>query len=833
MPNFSSAQPRTIAEKLGEFRSVLDFGAVADAVVLTDAAMTSGSDLLNSASAGFTVDVVGKWFVVVGADGSTSDPLVGTCLARVSATSVQLSVSATATVSAAKCVYGTDNQDAFDAAYANCKVRGNGSLFVPAGRYLYRGAITAQSHVHLHGRGASSILYSASFAAGGESALIAHNLTSCGFFNIAFESDAEERKTNEENARLLIRGCTDVEFENIHVDGSNTVGIFITNSQRVRGGDVFIQNTMADGLHTTNGSRNVRVNSINGYNTGDDTAAIVSYAGDPAGQVEDVVYGFVKSVNSQARGFGIVGPKNCQVLGYQIENPKAHGFVIAYEPAFSTFVPSWIKIGPGKIKGATFSPSFNGFIVGGTSGNIPEHIEVTGAILEDCNQALVTYSKRVRIERMEKTAGNYRGMLVQNCEQVDVIGCTFRDTDDEALTFDNVTRGRIDDCSAYECQVVANASRGRFSVLDSRQIIGKGNYDFRDTISTSSLGPLLVSNASGTDFITNFVEVNGNAPDNSLHRRAFGMLYDSQRQMLRLENDLEPIDDVSFGIVSHKGLYTIDGPIQIDGNHALRGSGGAAWLKLFGGFVQASSPTSIELTLNNDGSGTGETFTIRAGSTPVNILTLDTSGNMFVRGGFLPSNASSAHGLYAITGGSPNGVIAASVGSLCLRDWGSLSGSGSDATIYVKTSGAATNTGWEIVSLANELPSITGNARKALRVNNAGSGVAWSKVPIDDPGAIELSSILGSRYIYHDAAGSGQLVGKDSAGVWADIEPFAATALSSNATFVAAMKTALNHTHNYEDVEPGSTSTALSPPNDHSHTVSDIAVTKVTGSAIY
>jgi len=729
MPSFTPAIPRILAEKLGEFRSILDFGALADAVVLTDAAMTSGTDLLNSASAGFTADVVGKWFVVVGADGSTSDPLVGTCLARVSATRVQLSVSATATVSAAKCVYGTDNQAAIDAAYENCLVRGEGSLLVPAGRYLYRGGLTAQSHVHLHGRGASSILYSASFADGQPSALIANNLTGCGFFDLAFECDANERKNNEENARLLIRGCTDVAFDNIHVDGSNTVGIFITNSQRVRGGEVFIQNTMADGLHTTNGSKNVRVNSINGYNTGDDTAAIVSYAGDPAGQVEDVVYEFVKSVGSRGRGFGIVGPKNCQVRGYQIEDPLSHGFVIAYEPAFSTFVPSWIKVGPGKIKGANSSPSYNGFFIGGTAGNIPEHIEVVGATLEDCNQAQVTYAKRVRIERMEKTAGEYRGLLVINCEQVDTVDCTFRDIDDEAVTYDTVTRGRIDNCTAYECQIVGNGSRARFSVLECRQITGKNNYDFRETATGATLGALLVSNTVNAYFISNLIEVNGHAPGAATGSKVFGMYYDSAREILRLDNDFEPVADTSYGVVSRKGMYILDGPIQIDGSHSFRGSGGAAELSLASGFPRLSGDGGMEIEFDRTGANPSASLAIKRDG--VVLMTIASNGDAFLQGKIFLGNLSTSW----ISGGSgsPEGTRTAAPGSQYLDVSGAA-----DRMLWIKTSGTG-NTGWSYIPVNPELPG-DGSAGNVLHLTGTGPRtLSFKKVALGDSTSVNIT----------------------------------------------------------------------------------------------
>lgn len=85
--------------------------AKGDGQWVIDASVTSGSQVLTSATAAFTTAVNGQSFLLHGASAS-GDALVGT-LAYLSATTVTLSVAAGASVSAATFLWGTDDTLAF------------------------------------------------------------------------------------------------------------------------------------------------------------------------------------------------------------------------------------------------------------------------------------------------------------------------------------------------------------------------------------------------------------------------------------------------------------------------------------------------------------------------------------------------------------------------------------------------------------------------------------------------------------------------------------------------------------------------------------------------
>jgi hypothetical protein len=125
--------PRPASSSMSLF-NVSDFHAAGNALTITDAAITTGTAALTSASGLFTTGDVGK-YIAVEAAGAAGVVLVTTISAYVSRTAVTLANNAGSTVSAKTAVWGTDDtaavQSAIDAAAA-----WNGTVFAPDGDYL-------------------------------------------------------------------------------------------------------------------------------------------------------------------------------------------------------------------------------------------------------------------------------------------------------------------------------------------------------------------------------------------------------------------------------------------------------------------------------------------------------------------------------------------------------------------------------------------------------------------------------------------------------------------------------------------------------------------------
>ena len=127
---------------------VRDFGAVGDAKRVTDAAISSGSSTLTSATAKFVAGDAGKSIGVQGA-GPGGANFITTIAGRTDSTTVRLGASAQSSVSSAHAVYGTDCTTAFQNAFNSAQSSGLSlSLHVPQGQYFIAGPLQDTSNAN-------------------------------------------------------------------------------------------------------------------------------------------------------------------------------------------------------------------------------------------------------------------------------------------------------------------------------------------------------------------------------------------------------------------------------------------------------------------------------------------------------------------------------------------------------------------------------------------------------------------------------------------------------------------------------------------------------------
>lgn len=118
-----------------------DFGANGDGKVVRDAAITSGTAALSSASNPFVSGDVGKTVVVIGAKTGGND-LVTTIIAFTDAGNVTLNNNATATVTNAIAIWGSDNTSALQTAIDTAYTGTSAFIYAPAGIYMFSSALT-------------------------------------------------------------------------------------------------------------------------------------------------------------------------------------------------------------------------------------------------------------------------------------------------------------------------------------------------------------------------------------------------------------------------------------------------------------------------------------------------------------------------------------------------------------------------------------------------------------------------------------------------------------------------------------------------------------------
>lgn len=127
-----------------------------DARVVTDATISSGSNVVTSSMASFTSGDIGKTVVVYGAGSASGNALIAV-ISSVAGSTATLSLSATVTVSSAKAYIGTDKTSSIQSALNSVSTTGD-EVLLTAGNYLITSAVTLKSNTLLLGEGVGSVL---------------------------------------------------------------------------------------------------------------------------------------------------------------------------------------------------------------------------------------------------------------------------------------------------------------------------------------------------------------------------------------------------------------------------------------------------------------------------------------------------------------------------------------------------------------------------------------------------------------------------------------------------------------------------------------------------
>lgn len=126
------------------FNVKTEYGAAGDGIELVDGSITSADNTFTSATASFTSADVGKVITIQGAGGTNID-LTTTIASVTSATEVELTDAASATVDTVRFTYGTDDTTEIQAAINAIGLASSnsaGTIFFPAGIYIVNGGFT-------------------------------------------------------------------------------------------------------------------------------------------------------------------------------------------------------------------------------------------------------------------------------------------------------------------------------------------------------------------------------------------------------------------------------------------------------------------------------------------------------------------------------------------------------------------------------------------------------------------------------------------------------------------------------------------------------------------
>ncbi len=203
--------------------------------------------------------------------------------------------------------------------------------------------------------------------------------------NLRFLGAARARTANPGSIGILIgdgkaNPATHFTIENVAVGAVGTgygvggAGFLFDNASRGRIVRAVVRDSLADGIHITNGSRELVFESPLSERTGDDGFAVVSYRNQ--GQVcRDIQVSDGISRDSAARGFSVVGGKNVTYTRPLVERSSAAGAYLYGEGSYDTFGVSGCNlIAPtlrGCVTGRNRDPGFSNaaIIIGGRDGS--------------------------------------------------------------------------------------------------------------------------------------------------------------------------------------------------------------------------------------------------------------------------------------------------------------------------------------------------------------------------------------------------------------------------------------------------------------------------------
>lgn len=226
---------------------------------------------------------------------------------------------------------GIDDLNAIRQAVTAAKAS-NKNVYVPPGTFFYSDVIVLDG-VDLAGEGEASVLHStnpqrqAVQLTGNGSGLSRVKLTTV---------PVTERLSTSVSARVhIMPGAADFTIADTFIAGGSSAGIigYGINGAIVRN---HVRDTLADGIHITGGSANVRIEENTVRDTGDDMIAVVSYEKNGT-WVNNVKIANNDVAGGHARGITVSGGTNISIEKNRIADTGGAGVFIASEGSYRTY----------------------------------------------------------------------------------------------------------------------------------------------------------------------------------------------------------------------------------------------------------------------------------------------------------------------------------------------------------------------------------------------------------------------------------------------------------------------------------------------------------------
>ncbi|MFS0897876.1 right-handed parallel beta-helix repeat-containing protein [Mycolicibacterium litorale] len=164
------------------------------------------------------------------------------------------------------------------------------------------------------------------------------------------------RHTGLDQHKLVVGG-DGVSVTDVTVDGSAAAGVFVDGVTDFRLTRVTVRDTLADGIHMTDGASNGTLDHPRTERTGDDGVAVVSYGTDrPCAGI--TITAPVVEGTRWGRGIAVVGGRDVSVRDIMVSRTSGAGVYIASEGApYYTDSVAGIHVAGGTVTGANTDPA--------------------------------------------------------------------------------------------------------------------------------------------------------------------------------------------------------------------------------------------------------------------------------------------------------------------------------------------------------------------------------------------------------------------------------------------------------------------------------------------
>lgn len=226
----------------------------------------------------------------------------------------------------------TDNKDALEACFA-ANVASGKYIYVPEGLFVYSGVKTIQNTV-LFGLGNDRSVLK---ALDPEHSTIYVKGNNCGVGNLTHNASGVTRSSQPDATSIYFKDATNFSAKNVHSIASSGTGI---RAYGVTSGVIsnnYIEGSLADGIHSTNGSSNILIEHNKIYGAGDDGISVVTYGTEQV--TNDITARFNDIRNpTYGRGITVVGGENIKYCNNYIDmnGLTTAGLYIASESFYHT-----------------------------------------------------------------------------------------------------------------------------------------------------------------------------------------------------------------------------------------------------------------------------------------------------------------------------------------------------------------------------------------------------------------------------------------------------------------------------------------------------------------